>query len=346
MDMVVINKSKTEVGKKKLPVQFSEEIRPDLIRRAVLTIQANSRQPYGSDPRAGLKHSADLSRRRRKYRGSYGLGISRVPRKVMSRRGTRLNYVGAEAPGTVGGRRAHPPKVEKNWSRKINIKERRKAIRSALAATVQKGIVQGRGHKVPPAYPFIIEDNLQDISKTRELQQVLEKIGLKDELGRCSVTKIRAGKGKLRGRKYKKRKGPLLVVSGKCALQAAAKSLPGVDVVLVHKLNAEHLAPGTDIGRLTIFTASALERLREEGLFTNNPKKPETKKPEKKLSGKKAQRKLKSKKAREKAQKKQKKKASEEKEEQPKEAKENKKAPKKAKEQKKKQQDNKSGSKE
>ncbi len=346
MDMVVINKSKTEVGKKKLPVQFSEEIRPDLIRRAVLTIRANSRQPYGADPRAGLKHSADLSRRRRKYRGSYGIGISRVPRKVMSRRGTRLNYVGAQAPGTVGGRRAHPPKAEKIWSRKINIKERRKAIRSALAATVQKGIVQERGHKVPPSYPFIIEDNLQDVSRTRELQQVLEKIGLKDELSRCSITKIRAGKGKLRGRKYKKRKGPLLVVSKKCSLQAAAKSLPGVDVVLVHKLNAEHLAPGTDIGRLTIFTASALERLREEDLFANAPKKPETKKQERKVSDKKAQRKLKSKKAKEKAQKNAKKKVSEEKEEKPKETREKKKAPKKENNQKKELQDIKSDSKE
>ena len=58
-----------------LPTHFSEEIRPDLIKRAVLVIQANKRQQYGADPRAGMEYSASLSKRRRAYRGSYGRGI-------------------------------------------------------------------------------------------------------------------------------------------------------------------------------------------------------------------------------------------------------------------------------
>ena len=84
-----------------------------LIKRAVLTLQNNKRQRYGANPEAGKKVSAALSKRRRKYRGSYGHGISRVPRKILSRRGTSMNWQGAFAPGTVGGRRAHPPKAEK-----------------------------------------------------------------------------------------------------------------------------------------------------------------------------------------------------------------------------------------
>ena len=107
-----------------LPAQFNESVRPDLIRKVVRILQSRKRQQYGANPEAGQRHSAFLSKRRHKYRGTYGIGQSRTPRKVMSRRGTRLNYTGAVAPQTVGGRRAHPPKAEKILALKINKKER------------------------------------------------------------------------------------------------------------------------------------------------------------------------------------------------------------------------------
>ena len=125
MQLKILDTEGKESGKVDLPKQFSEPVRPGLIKRAVLAIQSHKRQPYGTDPRAGMKSSAELSRRRRKYRGSYGFGISRVPRKILSRRGTRMNWVGAFAPGTVGGREAHPPKASKKWAQKINKKERK-----------------------------------------------------------------------------------------------------------------------------------------------------------------------------------------------------------------------------
>ncbi|MBU4501784.1 MAG: 50S ribosomal protein L4, partial [Nanoarchaeota archaeon] len=94
------------------------------------------------------------------------------------------------------------------------------------------------------------------------------KIGLDKELERSSVRKIRAGKGKTRGRKYKTRKGPLIVVSDKCELQKSAKNIPGVDITTIRSINAELLAPGCVPGRLTIFTDKAIERLDKEKLFT------------------------------------------------------------------------------
>src|SRR5210317_1057369 len=103
--MKVLDKNAKESGNVTLPSQFSEEVRTDLIKKSVLALQANSRQAYGSAPEAGKRHSAELSRRRRKYRGSYGSGISRVTRKIMSRSGTRMNWIGAIAPQTRGGRR-------------------------------------------------------------------------------------------------------------------------------------------------------------------------------------------------------------------------------------------------
>lgn len=267
MELKVIDVKNQEKGKIKVPVQFDEEVRPDLIKRAVLAIQSHARQAYGAKPDAGLRASADLSRRRRAYRGSYGFGISRVPRKILLRRGTRMYWVGAEIPGTVGGRRAHPPKSEKIWAEKLNVNENRKAIRSAMAATLDKTLVEARGHKVPENYPFVMDDDFEKITKTKELKESLLKLGFEEELKRSSVKKIRAGRGKSRGRPYKKKKGLLIVVSERCPLVGAAKSMPGVDVVEIRNLNTELLAPGTDVGRVTLFTKKSLDLLEKEKYF-------------------------------------------------------------------------------
>src|SRR3989344_7032368 len=106
-----------------LPMHFSEEIRPDLIRKVVLIIQSNKRQPYGSFVEAGQRASAKLSRRRRDFKSAYGRGIARTPRKTISRRGSQFTWVGAVAPNTVSGRRAHPPKATKVWKKEVNKKE-------------------------------------------------------------------------------------------------------------------------------------------------------------------------------------------------------------------------------
>ncbi|MBU0757261.1 MAG: 50S ribosomal protein L4 [Nanoarchaeota archaeon] len=256
-------------GKVRLPSQFNEEIRPDLVKRAVLAIQSHKRQPYGSDPEAGKKYSSKLSRRRRDYKGSYGIGISRVPRKIISHRGTRFNWIAATAPNTVGGRRAHPPKAGKNWDMKLNKKERRKATRSALSATMISELVKERGH-IFTDYPVILEDAFEKIDKSKELILALGKMGFGEELSRTNERSIRAGKGKMRGRKYKYKKGPLLVVSDKCKLVKASKNILGMDVVQVTDVNAEILAPGGAVGRLTLFTESAIGRLEKERLFVED----------------------------------------------------------------------------
>lgn len=249
-----------------LPIQFDEEYRPDLIKRAVLSIQSNNRQPYGANVRAGKDYSAKLSRRRRKYKTAYGKGISRVPRKTVWHRGTQFGWVGALSPGTVGGRRAHPPKAVKEWSKKLNIKERRKAIRSAIASTIDKELVKSRGHLYNDV-PIIFENKLEELSKTKDIIFVMKNIGLSDELNRLKTKKVRVGKGKNRGRKYNTKIGPLIVVSDSCKLQKVALNIQGIDIVKVKNLNAELLSPGTNPGRLVIWTEKAIERLAKENLF-------------------------------------------------------------------------------
>ena len=269
MKVSIVDAVKGNVGQIELPPQFAEELHPDLIARAVLSIESKSRQPYGSDPESGKRYSAKLSRRRRNFKGAYGIGISRVPRKTVSRSGTRFNWVGALAPGTVGGRQAHPPKAEKNWVKKINKTENRKAIRSALAATLVPSVVKLRGHLIPQNFPFVASSGLEGFDKTKSVVDALKKFGFEGELKRVSTRKIRAGKGKTRNRRYTQKKGPLVVVSTEnCKLARSARNIMGIDVAVVNRLNAHLLAPGTMPGRLTLFTEAAIERLSKEKLFT------------------------------------------------------------------------------
>ncbi|MFT4303269.1 MAG: 50S ribosomal protein L4 [Candidatus Woesearchaeota archaeon] len=276
MKIKILSIDGTEKGNVDLPVQFNEPVRLDLIRKVVKAIEANNRQPYGAKDDAGMRASAKLSRRRHDYRGAYGHGISRVPRKIMSHRGTRFNWVAAVVPGVVGGRRAHPPKSEKIYDQKINIKENQKAIRSALSATMNKEIVSARGHKLPSNYPFIVEDTINDITKTKQLKEILTKLGFSDEMNRTSGRKIRAGRGKSRGRRYKTKRGLLLVTEQNSKLFKSSSNIVGFETVSVSNINASLLAPGGVPGRLILMTKGAVESLSKTGLYTQNKIKDET----------------------------------------------------------------------
>ena len=261
MKLPILNTTGAKVGEQELPKVFDTPVRQDLILRTNLAITSHKRQPYGTDPRAGAKSAAKLSRRRRKYKTAYGKGISRIPRKIMSRNGERMNWVGAFAPGTVGGRMAFPPSAQKNWHQKINQKERTLARNSALAATVNKQHVSSRGHRIPSTFPFIISTDFETLDKATKVVEALDKLGLTQELERCDTRVIRAGRGKNRGRPYITKIGPLLVVSGPCKLLAAGRNIPGIDVMPAGRLSTMNLAPGSRPGRLTLYTQGALAKL-------------------------------------------------------------------------------------
>lgn len=267
MKLPIFNLQKSKVGERELPSQFNEEYRPDLIKRAVQALQSAARQVYGGKKDAGMRHSTYVSKRRREYRGCYGHGISRVARKILSRSGIRMFWVGAKTPQTVGGRRSHAPKPEKNRIKEINIKENRKAIRSAIAATVIRNVVEERGHHLPKEYPFIVESSIEKISKTKEIGKVLKVLGFEEELKRTSKRKVRAGRGKTRGRKYQVKKGILIVVSEDCPLKKSARNILGLEITTPKALNAEILAPGSKPGRITLWTEKAIEAFSKEKLF-------------------------------------------------------------------------------
>jgi large subunit ribosomal protein L4e len=267
MKLDIISKNKEKKGTIDLPIQFDEKIRLDIIKRAVESEQSEARQPYGASPEAGMRHSTYVSKRRHNYKGTYGIGQSRTPRKATSRSGTSFNWTGAFAPQTVGGRRAHPPKSDKIWTKEINNKEKLLALRSAISATLSKELAEKRNHIIPDDYPFIIDSSFENMKKTKEVHDFLKNIGLEKELEKVKVKKIRPGKGKMRGRKYKKKKGPLIVTEKDCDLLKCAKNIPGIDIIKVEDMKVELLAPGAVPGRITLWTSKAIEKIAKEKMF-------------------------------------------------------------------------------
>ncbi len=253
-----------EKGRISLPGSFSEKVREDLIQRAVLAEVSRLRQAYGSDPLAGHRSSAHYHGRRGRIDSQMNRELARMKR--IHGQGF-LNLTARVVPQAVKGRKAHPPKTEKKWELKINKKEWKKALKSALAATLNKELVSKRGHMVSEVkhVPLVLEDRFQKIGKTSEVVKILEKFGLKEELKRCEKKKVRAGKGKARGRKYRTRRGPLVVIGKDEGVRKALENIPGIDVSLAKELDVSSLAPGTHPGRFVIFTKSAIKELDLNG---------------------------------------------------------------------------------
>ncbi len=241
---------------------FSEKVRHDLIKKAVLAEQANNRQPYGVDPLAGKRTSAH-------YHGRRGIRHSMMNREMARMKRIHdqgfLNLAARFVPQAVKGRKAHPPKSEKDWTQKVNKKERKKTLFSAIAAGAHKDIVLERGHKLNGVkhVPLIVENGFQDLKKLKDVKTALESLGLKEELERAKTKKIRAGRGKMRNRKYVRKKGPLLIIKEDKGICLAGRNLPGVDIVKTKDLSLEMLAPGTIPGRLCIWTESALQEMEK-----------------------------------------------------------------------------------
>lgn len=241
---------------------FSKPVREDLIRRAVKSEQASMRQPYGTDPEAGKKTSAV-------YRGRRGIRHAMMNREMARMKritSTRTLYMRARfVPQAVKGRKAHPPKPEKVWDRKINKKERIAALLSAASATTQREWVEKRGHDIQYVkhIPLVVEDRLQEINVIKDFRQVIDNIGLAEELKRLEAKKVRSGKGTMRGRRYKKKRGMLFIVGEDKGFSRVARNFPGVEVAEARNLGVEMLAPGTHPGRLCVWTESAVKSMEE-----------------------------------------------------------------------------------
>ncbi|MDX1595699.1 MAG: 50S ribosomal protein L4 [Nitrosopumilaceae archaeon] len=242
-------------GEVELPIVFSTPVRKDLIHKAYTNLNSHKFQPQGRHPTAGMDVVA------RSNDPPTGRGVSRIA-KMRGGGGGREGQAGGVA-SVRGGRQAHPPIVDRVIHKKLNKKENKLALCSAIAATTSKKLVEERGHKVDKieSFPIIISDEIESISKASEMSKVLQSLKLVDDVKRLEVRKPRTGKSSLRGRNKKIGKSVLFVTKDDKKISKACGSFPGVEVRSVRDLSVLDLAPGSDLIRLTVYSKSAIEEI-------------------------------------------------------------------------------------
>jgi len=250
-EVPVLSLDGSVVGNIRLPSIFGLPVRIDLIRRAFHSAHTARIQPKGRDPLAG--------KRRCGHYWGIGHGVARLPRLWNGR--------AVFAPNVRGGRRQFAPTPLRRIHEEINWKEMKLAILSALAASAKRSFVVSRGHLVPEGLevPIVVVDEFERLSRVRQVREVLQKLGLWRDVERAQLrTRIRAGKGKMRGRRYVTPKSILFMLSDvHVPVTRAVANLPGVDYTTPRTLNILQLAPGGVPGRLLVATRQAIETLGE-----------------------------------------------------------------------------------
>lgn len=237
-----------------LPAVFSAPIRPDIVHSVFTAVNKNKRQAYAVAENAGHQTSAE----------SWGTGraVARIPRVG----GSGTHRAGQAAFGNMcrGGRMFAPTKTWRKWHVKVNQNEKRYATASAIAASAVASLVLARGHRVEqiPEIPLVVSSEVESITKTKDAVAVLKAVGAHTDVVKVIKSrKLRAGKGKLRGRRYVQRRGPLVVYGQDNGLVKAFRNIPGVETANVSSLGLLQLAPGAHVGRFVIWTESAFAKL-------------------------------------------------------------------------------------
>jgi len=251
-----------------LPAVFKAPIRPDVVHFVHSNMAKNSRQPYAVHKHAGHQTSAE----------SWGTGraVSRIPRV----RGGGTHRSGQAAFGNMcrGGRMFAPTKTWRRWHRPINQKQRRYALCSALAASSIPALLMARGHKIDqvPEVPVVCTNAIESLTKTKAAVALLKQLNAYDDVEKCQNSKqIRAGKGKMRNRRYVMRRGPLVIYNEDHGIKQAFRNLPGVELISVDRLNLLKLSPGSHLGRFCIWSEGAFQKL--DAIYGTS-KKPSTEK--------------------------------------------------------------------
>lgn len=255
MKVPVYDVDGSKAGEVSLPAVFSTPFRRDIIHKAYVNLDSHKYQPQGRHPTAGMDVVA------RSNDPPTGRGVSRIA-KMRGGGGGRQGQAGGVA-SVRGGRQAHPPNVAKVTWKRLNRKENRLALCSAIAGTAIGDAVRSRGHVTGSleTFPVVMRDDIETVMTTKGLILVLESLGLYGDVQRLESRRNRTGKSALRGRGKKVGKSILFIVSDDTTLRKACGSIPGVEAKAASKISVLDMAPGADPARLTIYSEGALERL-------------------------------------------------------------------------------------
>merc|ERR1719361_1076736 len=227
-----------------MPDIMLSPIRADLVNFVHTNMAKNNRQPYAVQNNEG-PHGIRAGHQVAAKSWGTGRAVSRVPR--VKGGGTHRAGQGAYANMCRGGRMFSPTKVWRKWHRKMNTNQKRYAVCSAVAASAVPALVMARGHRIQPVeeIPLVIENDFHKLKKTRAALTALQAFHLSAELRRCKRRYKRAGKGKMRNRRYRHRQGPLIVYGqSEGGICKAVRNIRGVDFCSVYSLNLLKLAPG------------------------------------------------------------------------------------------------------
>lgn len=255
MKAKVVATTGKDAGEIELPVVFDTPYRPEVIHKVYVNLLSHSYQKQGRYPAAGEMVSAESR--------NTGLGIARLARA----RGEGFPRAGqaASVAGVRHGRVAHPPESWKIIYKKINHKEKQLGLCSAIAATASKELVQRRGHKIGDKVklPLIVSNDIESISKTKDLKKALVDLGIGDDVARAGMTrKAQSGTARRRGRQARSGTSALIVVGNDSKLVKLSRSISGVDVKRARDVSVIDLAPGSKPIRLTMFSQNAIEQLK------------------------------------------------------------------------------------
>lgn len=255
MKAKVIGIDGTESAEIELPAVFDTPYRPEVIHKVYVNVLSHSYQRQGRYPAAGEMVSAESR--------NTGLGIARLARA----RGEGFPRAG-QAAGVAGvrhGRVAHPPESWKIIYKKINHKEKQLGLCSAIAVTAKKELVQRRGHKIgnEVKLPLVVSNEIESIAKTKDLKNVLIRLGLGDDIARASLArKARSGTPRRRGRSTRSGTSALIIVGDDSKVVALSRSIPGIDIKHARNISIVDLVPGSKPIRLTIFSQRAIEYMK------------------------------------------------------------------------------------
>lgn len=108
----------------------------------------------------------------------------------------------------------------------------------------------------------MLSSSVESVKKTKEAVELLKTVKAYADIVKVSNSrKVRAGKGKMRNRRHRQRRGPLVVYEKDDGLVKAFRNIPGVETSPVSALNLLQLAPGGHVGRFIIWTEGAVKAL-------------------------------------------------------------------------------------
>ncbi len=256
MNADVYNIEGKQIRKMELPKLFNNDYREDLVRRAIHAEQSLRYQPQGHYLLAGFQTTAVYVGTYSGYRSGRHKGIAIRPRQKLA--GGAMGDV-RRIPSSTKGHRAHPHKIEKRLAEGINAREYRKALESAVAGTAKEMVRSKHIIEKQRQLPIIVEDGIEELSKAKDVYNMLKNLGLEKDIEESKKPRLRKGLARSsRNRRF--RNSVLIVVNGDRKVNAAGRNIAGVDVCSVNELRAEKLAPGAT-PRITVWSESAVKNL-------------------------------------------------------------------------------------